>query len=108
MEIGKLISRLIRKKGFTQKEVAKRIDKSPTALSLIIKGEYNPNPETIKRLCDVFEIPQPIFYFLAISEDEIPEEKLHLYKILAPSIKEFILEVFGKEHDDLIEGVTSP
>jgi XRE family transcriptional regulator, regulator of sulfur utilization len=103
MELGKTIGLLIKKKGFTQKEVAKLIGKSPTAISLIIKGEYNPNPETLEKLCEVLEVPRAILYFLSITEDEIPNDKIHLYRILAPSIREFILEIFGKEQKKLLD-----
>ncbi|WP_375587012.1 helix-turn-helix domain-containing protein [Flagellimonas aurea] len=105
MELGKVINVLIKKKGLTQVEVANRIGKSPTALSQIIKGNYNPNPDTLQKICDVLEVPQPILYFLTISEEDIPIEKLELYRMLAPSIKDFLIKIFGEEKKELLNEV---
>lgn len=100
MELGKVIARFIKQKGMTQVEVAKKIGKSPTALSQIVKGVYSPNPETLDKICEVLEIPKPLLFFMTISEDDVPQEKIELYRMLAPTLKDFIFKIFG---DDLIE-----
>ncbi|WP_299222199.1 helix-turn-helix transcriptional regulator [uncultured Aquimarina sp.] len=97
MEIGQIIGLLIKKRGLTQLEVAKRIGKSPTSLSHIVKGVHKPNPDTMEKICEVLGVPQGILYFLTVSEKDIPEDKLGMYKILAPSLKEFIVKIFGEE-----------
>lgn len=106
MELGKAINLLIKKRGLTQVEVASRIGKSTTALSQIIKGTYNPNPDTLDKICKVLDVPQPILYFLTISEDDIPADKLELYRMLAPSIKDFLIKIFGEESVELKEEVS--
>ncbi|NDV43133.1 helix-turn-helix domain-containing protein [Flagellimonas sediminis] len=106
MELGKVINLLIKKKGLTQVEVAKRIGKSTTALSQIIKGSYNPNPDTLDKICKVLEVPQPILFFLTISEEDIPEDKLELYRVLAPTIKDFLIKIFGEEREELLNEVS--
>lgn len=107
MELGKIINLLIKKRGLTQAYVAKEIGKSPTALSQIIKGSYNPNPETLENICRVLDVPQPIIYFLTINEDDIPEDKLELYRMLAPTIKDFLIKIFGSEKEELIDDLGS-
>lgn len=102
MELGRIISLLIKKRNLTQVQVAEKIGKSTTALSQIIKGSYNPNPDTLNKICDVLEIPLPILYFLTISEDDIPEDKVELYKLLAPTIKDFLIKLFGAEQEELL------
>ena len=97
MELGKVINALIKKRGLTQVEVAKQIGKSPTALSQIVKGIYKPNPATLEKICEVLNIPQPILYFLTISEKDIPEDKLELYRMLAPSLRDFLMKIFGED-----------
>jgi transcriptional regulator with XRE-family HTH domain len=106
MELGKVINLLIKKRGLTQVEVAKRIGKSTTALSQIIKGNYNPNPDTLEKICVVLGVPQPILYFLTISEKDIPKEKIELYRMLAPSLKDFLIKIFGEESVELVEEVS--
>lgn len=107
MELGKVIGKLIKQKKLTQVEVAKRIGKSTTGLSQIIRGTYKPNPDTLEKLCDVLEIPQPILYFLTISEKDIPEDKLDLYRMLAPALRDFVIRIFGDEVNTLEKDINS-
>jgi transcriptional regulator with XRE-family HTH domain len=103
MKIGEVIGNLIKKRGLTQKEVAQRIEKSTTALSQIINGVYEPNPETLDKICDVLDVPKPILHFMMISEEDIPKEKKEIYRILEPSIKEFIFSVFGSNQTEVLK-----
>jgi len=105
MTIGEVLSRLIKQKKLTQSTLAKKINKSPTAISQIITGKHHPTQETLERICNVLEVPPAIVYFLTISEKDIPEDKRALYKLLGPSLKSFIIQIFGDENfvlkDDL-------
>jgi transcriptional regulator with XRE-family HTH domain len=102
MKIGEVINSIIKKKGITQIELAKKIGKSTTAVSQIINGAYDPNPETLDKICEVLEVPKSIIYFLTISEKDVPENKIELFKMLAPYIKDFLINVFGKEQKELL------
>ena len=102
MKIGQIIGKLIKKRGLTQKQVASKINKSTTALSQIINGVYEPNPETLDKICKVLDVPKPILYFMMISEEDIPDDKKDIYKILEPSIKEFIVSVFGSNQTEVL------
>lgn len=108
MEIGKILQRLIKQKGLTQSKLAEEIGKTPTALSQIINGKYHPNPETLDKICKVLEVPPAIVYFLSISENDIPEEKRALYKMIGPSLKSFIIQIFGEEYADLKDELEAP
>ncbi len=102
MKIGEVINLIIKKKGITQTELAKKIGKSTTALSQIINGVYDPNPETLDKICEALEVPKAIIYFLTISEKDVPNDKVELYKMLSPAIKDFLVKVFGSEQQELI------
>lgn len=103
MTLGEVIGNLIKKRGLTQKEVASKIDKSTTALSQIINGVYEPNPETLDKICLVLDVPKPILHFMMISDEDIPEEKKEIYRILEPTIKEFIFSVFGSNQTEVLK-----
>lgn len=103
MKIGEVINLIIKKKGITQIELAKKTGKSSTAISQIVNGVYDPNPETLDKICEEINVPKAIIYFLTISEKEIPEDKLELYKMLSPSIKDFLINIFGNEKTELIK-----
>lgn len=94
MTIGQVIKKIIKKRGLTQVEVAERIGKSTTALSQIINGVYEPNPESLEKLCNVLDVPKPILYFMMISEEDLPDEKKEIFKDFEPLLKDFISEVF--------------
>lgn len=94
MTIGQVIKKIIKKRGLTQVEVANQIGKSTTALSQIINGVYEPNPESLDKLCKVLDVPKPILYFMMISEEDLPEEKKEIFKDFEPALKDFISEVF--------------
>ena len=95
MDIGIVIGKLIKQKGLTQVEFAGKIGKSTTALSQIVKGTYKPNPTTLEKICQELEIPEPVLHFLTISEEDVPKEKLELYRMLAPSLRDFVIKIFG-------------
>lgn len=105
MELGRIISLILKKRGLTQTQVADKIGKSPTALSQIINGTYNPHPDTLKKICDALDIPLPILYFLTISEDDIPKEKLELYRLFEPTIKNFLIDLYGEKQKNTIENL---
>lgn len=46
------------------------------------------------RICNVFNVPKPILFFMMISEDDIPEDKKEIYKDFEPLLKEFVSEIF--------------
>jgi transcriptional regulator with XRE-family HTH domain len=94
MTVGQVIKKIIKKRGLTQVEVAKSIGKSTTALSQIINGVYEPNPESLDRICKVLNVPKPILSFMMISEADIPENKKEIYKDFEPILKEFVSEIF--------------
>ncbi len=95
MKLGRVIKVLLKSKGITQAELARKVNKSPTAISQILNGLYRPNAETLEAIAKVLEIPVPIIYFLSLSEDDIPEEKKELYKMLSPSFDKFLFEIFS-------------
>ena len=101
MEIVQVLQKLIKQKGITQAALAEKIDKSPTAVSQIINGKYYPNPETLDKICKVLHVPPAVVYFLTISEKDIPEEKRALYQMIGPSLKSFMIQIFGEENINL-------
>ena len=102
MEIGIIIKLLIKEKGLTQVEVADKIGKSLTALNQIVNGSYYPTTKTLDKICEALEIPKPILYFLTISEDDIPADKLEVYRMLVPSIRHFLITIFGKNYNHIV------
>lgn len=94
MKINKTIKDLRIQKGIKQGDLATRIGISQTSLSLIESGAKHPSQETLKKVCDIFEIPQPFIYYLSLEESDIPENKRELFKNLEPKLKNDIKSLF--------------
>jgi len=94
MKINKTIKEFRIQKGIKQGDLAERIGISQTSLSLIESGVKQPSQETLKKVCDIFEIPQPFIYYLSLEESDIPENKRELFKNLEPKLKQDIKSLF--------------
>lgn len=101
MKIGEVIKMLIKKRGLSQQEVANRIGKSPTALSQIINGVYQPQSDTLESLSNMLDVPVPVIHFLSIDEEKVPIENRQLFRSLAPSMERYLIDVFNAKPDDL-------
>lgn len=51
-DIDLLIEKIV-EKGFSYRQLAKEVGISQTTISLILKGERNPSPETAVNICEV-------------------------------------------------------
>lgn len=103
MEIGKVISLVLKSKGITQKQLANKIGKTPTSVSQIVSGTYNPSPETLKSIANVLGVPVALLHFLSLNEDDVPAEKRGVYKILYPTIFKMVIEMFGEDYSELLD-----
>jgi len=103
MEIGKVISLVLKSKGISQKQLAIKIGKTPTSISQIVSGTYNPSPETLKSIANVLGVPVALLHFLSLSEEDVPAEKRGVYKILYPTILSMVIEMFGEKNSYLFD-----
>lgn len=62
MSLGKLIKTLRKKNGFTQKELAKVLDLSPTAISAWELNANKPMMDKLSIMSELFEVPISTFY----------------------------------------------
>lgn len=96
MNIGIAI-RSIRKERtpqLNQSDFAKLIGISQTYLSQIETGSKIPNISVLEIISKEFEIPLPIIFWLAISEDDISEHKREYFRFLKPTVDSMINEFF--------------
>ena len=99
MKIGTVLTKLRKRKGFTQQELAVKIGVTRTTISLIESesSDQRPNSQTMKKLCKALEISEAFIYFLSIEEEDVPEEKRGFYKSVAPALDSLIHQVFESE-----------
>lgn len=93
MNIGKAIKELRIGKNLNQTELARRCELTQTSLSQIESGAKRPNPSTLKKLCDFFEIPEAVVYLIATDESDIPEHKRAIFEKMFPNLKKALIDM---------------
>ncbi len=105
MNVGIAIRSIRRKIGITQYELAERCNISQTSLSQIENGIKRPSDRTIKKVCQVLDIPESVIYILGMQETDVPTSRKNVYDMLFPSIRSMALQIVGSEHKDYVEPV---
>lgn len=103
MNIGIAIRSIRRQLGITQYELAEKCSISQTSLSQIENGIKRPSTRTIKKVCEVLEVPESVIYILGMQETDVPDSRKSVYDMLFPSIKSMALQIVSSEHRKLVE-----
>lgn len=91
MDIGDSIRKLRMWREMTQKELAQRIGMSANALCAIELNRAFPAKETIVKVCRVLGIPVGYLLFFALTEEDIPQDKRELFRILREDLCDVLL-----------------
>ena len=91
MEIGDSVRKLRMWREMTQKELAQRIGMSANALCAIELNRAFPSKETIVKVCRVLGIPVGYLLFFALTEEDIPQDKRELFRILREDLCDVLL-----------------
>ena len=88
MDIGKAIKTIRKAKGLSQKALAEKAGISANAMCSIENNDSFPNKSTISRICNALDIPISYLLFASITDEDVPEDKLPVFKALyEPIIK---------------------
>ena len=90
MNIGETIKAFRKKKGISQRTLAEKSGISANALCSIEKNKAFPSKETIKALCSSLEISPSYLLFASISEEDIPQNKREVFRVLQKPILELL------------------
>jgi len=94
MNIGNAIKDLRQQKGFKQTDFAVECSLSQSYLSSIEKGRKEPTLSILKQIATALSIPMPVLVFFSLDQEDIAESKQEAFKMLEPSIKGLISDVF--------------
>lgn len=86
MNIGNAIRIVRKKKGISQVKLASMIGISQNALCCIEYGRKIPRKSTLDTICKVLDIPMSYVLFAAITDEDVPQEKLSIFKALQKPI----------------------
>lgn len=102
MNLGIAIKSVRRQMGITQYDLSEMCGISQTSLSQIETGTKRPSPRTIKRICEVLEVPESVIYILGMQDTDVPESKQNVYNLIFPSIRNLALQIVSNEHAALV------
>lgn len=91
MEIGDSIRKLRMWREMTQKELAQRIGMSANALCAIELNRSFPSKEAIVKVCRELGVPVGYLLFFALTEEDIPQDKRELFRILREDLCDVLL-----------------
>ena len=77
MNLGKAIKLCRTNRGFSQEQLANKIDMSVSYISLIERGSRDPVMSTVQQIADAIDIPVSLLLFLAADPEDLhgmPEE----------------------------------
>ena len=98
MELAKKIKNFRKKKGWSQEELAKRININSAHLSRLENGKYLPSIDLLKKLSEIFEVSTD--YLLSDTNEEAKEIKIE-DETLANRIK-LLNSLDGKDKETII------
>jgi XRE family transcriptional regulator, regulator of sulfur utilization len=97
MKEGTAIKMIRKRQALSQVELAQRCNISQTSLSQIENNLKRPRGKTLKKLCEVMEVPESMVYILGLEETDVPQSKLHLYNMLYPTIINMACQIVGED-----------
>ncbi len=99
MNVGQTIKDFRKKKGIKQGEFSKMCEITQTYLSLIESNQKEPNLSLLKTISENLEVPLPILVFLSLDINDVPDGKKDLYKILEPSLKDMVTQIYTNDKE---------
>ena len=93
MNIGLIIKKVRKLKGYKQYVLAYKAGITQSHLSGIESGRKTPSLKVIELIANALDIPTPFLIFYSITEIDVPEHKKSMYKILQPHIKLIIDDI---------------
>jgi transcriptional regulator with XRE-family HTH domain len=93
MNLGESIKSFRKQKGLSQKELAEKSGISANAMCSIENDNAFPSKSTIKSICNALSIPTSLLLFASLTDEDIPEDKLIVFKALQKPI----LELFNQD-----------
>lgn len=103
MNIGYAIKSIRRQLGITQYDLADKCGISQTSLSQIENGIKRPSNRTIKKICQVLDLPESVIYIIGMQDTDVPVSRKDVYDMIFPSIRNLALQIVSNEHKQFID-----
>jgi XRE family transcriptional regulator, regulator of sulfur utilization len=100
MNLGTSLKLLRKSRNLKQNELCKEIGISTTYMSQVEKGTREPSLQLLRKFSDFYEAPLPVLLWFSLSEKDIADEKIRLYRALKPTLDKMIGELFITKDDE--------
>lgn len=94
--IGLSIRKARELRGFTRKQLAKKLNTSTDVLSKLENEAKNPSMDYLNKISRALQIPIGYILILGVTEKSIPKKYRYKYNIARESIFEIVSEIFKK------------
>lgn len=94
MDIGNSIRLLRKKRGFNQGAFSEQVGITQSYLSQLEKGHKKPSIEVLESISNSLNTPLPIIFWFTITENDVCDEKKHIYKEVKPLVDKLIDSLF--------------
>ena len=102
--LGENIKTFMKNNGITSKELAERVNVSPTHISYILNNKRDPSVDLLEKIAEVLEVSVSQFYLESEEikknkpEIQVPEEYSSKYKVTSRDKKQY-LEAMKKANE---------
>ena len=91
MQINQALKKLRKKRGFSQRELAEKVDCAPTYISTIEVGKLEPSATLIRKIANALGVTEATIYLLAMEQSDFTKKILSDSVSIVQCIQEEVL-----------------
>ena len=95
MNLGNAVKELRKRRGLTQGNFCEQIGITQSYLSQVENGVKEPSIDVIKKISDALGTPMPVLFWFTLTEEDVHESKVEVFKLLKPSVDSLVDAFFN-------------
>tara|TARA_R110002020_G_scaffold26275_1_gene84922 strand:+ start:487 stop:774 length:288 start_codon:yes stop_codon:yes gene_type:complete len=95
MDLGLAVKTLRKNKGLTQGNFCETVGITQSYLSQVENGNKEPSMDVVKKIADALDTPIPVLFWFTLTEDDVDESKVEVFKLLKPSVDSLVDAFFN-------------
>jgi len=95
MNLGLAVKTLRKNKGLTQSNFCEMVGITQSYLSQVENGNKEPSIDVVKKIADALGTPIPVLFWFTLTEEDVDESKVEVFKLLKPSVDSLVNAFFN-------------
>jgi transcriptional regulator with XRE-family HTH domain len=95
MNLGLAVKTLRKNKGLTQGNFCEMVGITQSYLSQVENGNKEPSIDVVKKIADALGTPMPVLFWFTLTEEDVDESKVEVFKLLKPSVDSLVDAFFN-------------